>query len=272
MKKSFKNLPVKRASRTGFTLIELLVVIAIIAILAAMLLPALSAAKAKAQQIKDINNLKQMGLAYTMYQQDFARALQYSGTTNLWMRTLIDYQSQVATIRMCPSTETTNTSGSDVGTAKLPWHWSPATDPKVNMGSYALNGWLYQWDPKGDIAGWIPASDASKFFQKESAINRAVDTPLFFDAIWPDMWPKITGQLMGDLSKGDATDQNSFGRCSIARHPMKSGAIIRNQPVPGAIDMVFVDGHASNWKLQNIKNLVWHVGFIQNANPWATTP
>src|SRR6476620_3915205 len=71
----------------AFTLIELLVVIAIIAILAALLVPAVARTKESGRGAACISNLRQIGIAVTLYIQDNNNRLpsmndQFPGVTN----------------------------------------------------------------------------------------------------------------------------------------------------------------------------------------------
>ncbi len=61
----------KRIRYKAFTLIELLVVIAVIAILMAILMPVLKRAKEQAKRAVCFNNLRQLGLAWLLYADDY---------------------------------------------------------------------------------------------------------------------------------------------------------------------------------------------------------
>lgn len=70
--------------RRGFTLIELLVVIAIIGILAAIIFPAYAAAREKAQLTVCLSNLKQIGIAFQAYLDDYDGGYPNTNNPFLW--------------------------------------------------------------------------------------------------------------------------------------------------------------------------------------------
>jgi prepilin-type N-terminal cleavage/methylation domain-containing protein/prepilin-type processing-associated H-X9-DG protein len=86
--------------RQGFTLIELLVVIAIIAILAGMLLPVLAKAKEKGRRIVCAANLKQQGLACTMYLADNTE--RFPNASNNVVDTWDSWGGSAGTLRVKP--------------------------------------------------------------------------------------------------------------------------------------------------------------------------
>jgi prepilin-type N-terminal cleavage/methylation domain-containing protein/prepilin-type processing-associated H-X9-DG protein len=69
----------------AFTLIELLVAIAIVALLAAMLLPVLTRARESARKSVCQSNLRQIGVAFSLYANDHDGFYPCNGDPNLWM-------------------------------------------------------------------------------------------------------------------------------------------------------------------------------------------
>lgn len=103
------------AIRRGFTLIELLVVIAIIALLAAILFPVFARARENARRASCQSNLKQLGLAFIQYSQDYDEKMPDGvphtgwGSTRVgfgWGGQLYPYAKSVGVYR-CPSDTTT---------------------------------------------------------------------------------------------------------------------------------------------------------------------
>jgi len=116
----------KHRNKSGFTLIELLVVIAIIAILAAILFPVFAKAREKARATSSLSNMKQLGLAFIQYAQDFDGFVPqaYDSDGTLWMNRITPYVSGSKTVpwetgfgmdfMRCPSAAKFN--ASDAGT------------------------------------------------------------------------------------------------------------------------------------------------------------
>ncbi len=105
---SRNELPRRGESVGGFTLIELLVVMAIIAILAGLLLPALSRAKESGRATACLNNMRQIGLASSVYSMDFSGHLPsfrdwlFTKPSDLATGTLFPYVNSRA-VYICPT-------------------------------------------------------------------------------------------------------------------------------------------------------------------------
>lgn len=220
---------------SGFTLIELLVVIAIIAILAAILFPVFMQAKSAAYRTACINNMRQLGSAWTSYQSNYDGActpLVDWDTQKSWEELLYPYVKNLAVFG-CPANP------------KLVPH-TPADIAYGNGGqlTYGWNTTLFNYPKQFRVT----MSDISK----PSRTAFLCDTEGMNWLSLPPYNPK---------NPGTSLDWNNRPGC----HPAKD----RHS---GAINVIFCDGHVRSVNYNDlvtpVQGLGQKVAYVSDPNAW----
>lgn len=217
----------------AFTLIELLVVIAIIALLAAMLLPALHRAKESGKSAVCKSNLRQMGIALTMYGDDYDHFPYTLNTASrhVWFMQISRYLEMDSLLR-CPTFR---------GVSKPFWEGEMFMERKGGAGiSYGYNG----FGTKGRSISWID-NNASRTdvlglggLRAEEAQNVQHSLPVPMSRI------RVPSDM---LAIGDSAINSRLKIFNFLLNIEDIANTIRSNWTPRhltGINMVFVDGHA----------------------------
>jgi len=245
--------------RRAFTLIELLVVIAIIALLMSILMPALSRVKKQARNVACRANLKQWGLFFSMYTQEYNGKFQAgvgSGHTYHWMNALRPLYKNDYKIRLCPTAVKPIFDENGVRAPELniynAWgrFWGEGYAPEGDWGSYGINGWVE--DPPPSYTTVYEGFETVNNWRTPN-VPGAAYVPLFMDALRFNVFPLSTDRPANDPYQAWQSNVH-MQRICIDRHD-------------GATSMAFLDWSVRSVDLKELWTLQWHKGY-NKAGPW----
>lgn len=248
------------SKRRGFTLIELLVVIAIIALLMAILMPALNRVKSQAQKVSCQARLKQWGLVFKLYTDDYDGYFSNRDVAGgVWMTALQPYYKNNAKMLLCPTATRLMLNSGDWGTFK-------AASLNDYIFSYGLNSWVNSVTQDRGTSRWKEWFWRS--VQNNTAIipdtrelaGRTVSTneiPIFGDSTWYDAWPRHVDQPAATMDAFGIGNQGTSGE-------MNHFCIDRHN---GFVNLLFMDSSARDVGVKELWTLKWHRSYVTNG-PW----
>ena len=255
------------AAAAGFTLTELLVVLAVMTTLLAALMPALAVARRQARTVACLSNLRQVGIAFGMYVQQYKRAPQMptpntGGPLSVEAMLVRDPAQSDSGVLYCPEASDFGPSRNFgdynfyLGSVSLAWGEEGAhadkTEhfaPRIRGSSYGVNWWAGRSPDRYDMElhpeyPFISAGDRG-----------SSDAPLFGDAVYPNAFPATGDPVPNNLAGPGWTGINTPGFGSgialfcIDRHKR-------------AVNFVFLDGHARTVRLDELWKLKWSKTYV----------
>ena len=247
-------------SRNGFTLVELLTVIGLIALLVSLFMPVLGKVRAAANTTGCVSNLRQVGLAWTMYVAenhgclpDFVGITSSSTADSAWR----GYWPGIAAgagvkeeSLLCPAARTVSDRPRGYGTVSDAWNGRGVhnggtyrmSDETARVSSFGYNRYLNQ---RGRFA---PREAAGTL----NALSDRSNVPAFFDCVHPDATPISRGPSIPELSppslRGDGVVEGSpeHWKFLLGRHGR-------------GINVYMADGSARWVRLEDTYLLTWNL-------------